>query len=635
MIGSIPIMLKSDNCILKGKTADELELLGEDPNDPGGYFIIKGSEKIVLLQEQLAVNRILLMNMNTGIPVARLTANTSKGTSLIELCHDRDSTGIIEVRFNSLKPKAGEKAKGINVLRFFRLLGVVTTDEGAAPENSIDGYLALFIKPEWYTKCIYKLVRSYVDYFSNPDDIEVMTPDTSKNKNIVIQTPKDLKEEKIEKVRKILEDDLFPHLNNLPGPDGETEEDRIRRIYQAKAYLLTVMLARYLENMAGYRKLDDRDSWSNKRIEGAGRTMESLFRNSWRNILSRIQAKLELSQTSFNLSSIVAEIAGNKVITESFISSFITSNWGVKGSQVSQMKSNVAQTLFRDSVPATLSHLATVDVSVSRNDRQPGLRLIQMSQWGYICPVLCTEGENCGIIKNLACTVKIAIERNDTKVIRLLINQRLFVSSPPPAEDQSLNCGLMVNGKFLGWCNGDLVYNTLLNYRREGTIDNDTTIVNDDNWLYVDVSPSRLIRPLLIVDKNQNLVINTLGPGPFSINELLSRGAIEYISPWEQEYTKIAVSIKDIEARIKQIEDADQKLRDAQITLARVESGEKIPIPSDEDEGEKILDLEMARKLLEAAQDFVAAAAKIRAYTHCEIDPQVILSVAGALIPWP
>lgn len=53
-IGRIPIMLRSDRCILNGKTPDELAELKECEHDPGGYFIVKGNEKVILMHEQLS-----------------------------------------------------------------------------------------------------------------------------------------------------------------------------------------------------------------------------------------------------------------------------------------------------------------------------------------------------------------------------------------------------------------------------------------------------------------------------------------------------------------------------------------------------------------------------------------------------
>jgi DNA-directed RNA polymerase III subunit RPC2 len=65
-IGRMPIMLRSSNCILTGKSHAELAKLGECPLDPGGYFIIKGAEKVILIQEQLSKNRIIIDADNKG-----------------------------------------------------------------------------------------------------------------------------------------------------------------------------------------------------------------------------------------------------------------------------------------------------------------------------------------------------------------------------------------------------------------------------------------------------------------------------------------------------------------------------------------------------------------------------------------
>lgn len=58
MIGKIPIMLKSRACLLHNLKEDELTEYVECPLDPGGYFILKGSEKVLLIREELARNKI-------------------------------------------------------------------------------------------------------------------------------------------------------------------------------------------------------------------------------------------------------------------------------------------------------------------------------------------------------------------------------------------------------------------------------------------------------------------------------------------------------------------------------------------------------------------------------------------------
>jgi len=59
-IGELPIMLKSKACRLYGLSDEELIKLGEDPKDPGGYFIINGSERVIVSIEDLAPNKTLV-----------------------------------------------------------------------------------------------------------------------------------------------------------------------------------------------------------------------------------------------------------------------------------------------------------------------------------------------------------------------------------------------------------------------------------------------------------------------------------------------------------------------------------------------------------------------------------------------
>src|ERR1700688_1951019 len=59
-IGDLPVMVKSDLCQLSKMTKEQLVMSGEDPNDPGGYFIINGSERVIVGLEDLSPNKILV-----------------------------------------------------------------------------------------------------------------------------------------------------------------------------------------------------------------------------------------------------------------------------------------------------------------------------------------------------------------------------------------------------------------------------------------------------------------------------------------------------------------------------------------------------------------------------------------------
>ena len=50
VIGRIPIMLRSSHCYLTDKTPSERIKMGECEKDDGGYFIIKGKERVLIAQ---------------------------------------------------------------------------------------------------------------------------------------------------------------------------------------------------------------------------------------------------------------------------------------------------------------------------------------------------------------------------------------------------------------------------------------------------------------------------------------------------------------------------------------------------------------------------------------------------------
>ncbi|KAB1200828.1 DNA-directed RNA polymerase III subunit RPC2 [Morella rubra] len=77
----MPIMLRSCCCVLYGKDEAQLAELGECPLDPGGYFVIKGTEKVMLIQEQLSKNRIIIDSDKKGNINASVTSSTEERKS--------------------------------------------------------------------------------------------------------------------------------------------------------------------------------------------------------------------------------------------------------------------------------------------------------------------------------------------------------------------------------------------------------------------------------------------------------------------------------------------------------------------------------------------------------------------------
>ncbi|KAG5463458.1 MAG: RNA polymerase III, partial [Olpidium bornovanus] len=98
-IGRIPLMLRSANCVLYNKTEEQLAAMDECPLDPGGYFVVKGSEKVILVQEQLSKNRIIVDSDRKDEVVASVTSSTLERKSKTYVGVKK---GKIFLRHNSL-----------------------------------------------------------------------------------------------------------------------------------------------------------------------------------------------------------------------------------------------------------------------------------------------------------------------------------------------------------------------------------------------------------------------------------------------------------------------------------------------------------------------------------------------------
>ena len=99
-VGQIPIMVHSNQCILRGLDDINLNTMGECPYDQGGYFIVKGKEKVVLSQEK-KVNNILYIN-ESGDEKIILQGNIK---SVSDSGFQSSRTNLINYKKNNLKLK--------------------------------------------------------------------------------------------------------------------------------------------------------------------------------------------------------------------------------------------------------------------------------------------------------------------------------------------------------------------------------------------------------------------------------------------------------------------------------------------------------------------------------------------------
>ena len=100
------------------------------------------------------------------------------------------------------------------------------------------------------------------------------------------------------------------------------------------------------------------------------------------------------------------EPLAHKNITRGFNYALATGNWGDK-SNPDALKKGVSQVLSRLTYAATLSHLRRCRTPIEASNKDPRPRELHGTQWGLVCPSETPEGQQVGIVKNLAlmCTI--------------------------------------------------------------------------------------------------------------------------------------------------------------------------------------------------------------------------------------
>lgn len=383
-IGKIPVMLGSVWCNLRQDTDQDLLQKGECISDPFGYFVIKGTEKVILIQEKLRLNRFLLFmdpKIGGGGPVCRMTCPLTRGTSIVTLYRDTD--GAIEIIL-SLLGKTNDKWNSIPVLWVFKLLGEVYPElEILDPQRILDLILQ-YIPREFQKKIWFILQPTFIKFASVGNIFEEIAKIRDERGEVVEskinnREVRRLSTAQMQKILDTLVDQLFPHI----------PKDQIGN----KIQQLSLMIAEYAMFMIGERKLHDRDSWSNKRLETAGRSVEQLFGGLWNRFCTEAENGLASEKGKITMETITRKFNLN-VLGVELETSFDSNNWGIRGSR---MKENITDILKRDSILALYSHLTRINTPTNRRAKQPNIRKVQMSQLGYVCPIETPEGDTCKI----------------------------------------------------------------------------------------------------------------------------------------------------------------------------------------------------------------------------------------------
>ncbi len=372
-IGEIPVMVKSDLCWLKGRTPEELVELGEDPLDPGGYFIINGVEKVLVAFDEMASNKVIVSEGNRPNISAMAQISSRKGMYTGKVIVERRRDGIWTVSF----PLSPPNLKWIILMR---ALGFEDDQE------ILDGFLGE------------KEVLN--DALLNIEASEIKTAEEAIDYIGKFVAPGQIKEYRMRRAQEVIDNYLLPHIGTSP-------EDR-----KAKGYFLIRMAERTSEAAYGLRPFDDRDHLANKRIELAGMLLETLFRFAFRTLIKDIRYQVERAlgrRKKLRLYTVVRPSA----FTDAIMYGMATGTWPNR-------RTGVSQTLQRTNFIEPINKMRRVNSPLKKKRKNFEAREVHGTHFGRFCPIQTPEGAPCGLTKYFALLAKVTTASDPEKMERLL-----------------------------------------------------------------------------------------------------------------------------------------------------------------------------------------------------------------------
>tara|TARA_Y100000310_G_scaffold211540_1_gene212241 strand:+ start:451 stop:1938 length:1488 start_codon:yes stop_codon:yes gene_type:complete len=374
-IGLIPIMLRSKYCHLNRLGDEELVEHGEDPNDPGGYFIINGNERVIITVEDLLPNKVFFQQNAVGPSKFTAKVFSQRGPYSIPHVIEQMKDGIFYLSFT--------KFKRIPLFAVIKALGMMKDQdimEAICDEKEYDDvYINLYNSMEIQNK---------------EDAMEFIA------KKIGLTQPREIK---IEKTQAQLDRYLLPHI-------GITSKES-----NLKAHHLCKLVKRFLQVSKDGKKGDDKDHYKSKKLKLAGELLSDLFRVNMRVLVNDVLYNFQRLVKRGKFQS-VKIIIRDKLLTSRLNSAIATGSWVGGRRGISQ---NIARVNHLD----TMSHLSRVVSLLSATQQNFEAREIHSTHWGRLCPIETPEGTPIGLRKNLAMLATVTQDEiHEDKMKRTLEN---------------------------------------------------------------------------------------------------------------------------------------------------------------------------------------------------------------------
>ena len=511
-IGDIPVMVKSDACILRNFSEQKLIDHAEDPFDPGGYFIINGSERVIVGLEDLSYNKIIVDAEKVGgkrVFKAKVYSSIVGYRAKLELVLKED--GLVVARIPG-------SPVDIPVVTLMRALGLESDKEIASAVSMVDD------------------IQNELESSFEKTDVS-----TSKDAIVYISkriAPGMLEEFQIKRAETLLDWGLLPHLGKQP----ENRKEKTQFLGEAVCKLLELKL--------GWIRPDDKDHYGNKVVKFAGQMLADLFRTAFRNLVRDMKYQLERSGQKRGINAVSAAIRPG-IITDKLNNAIATGNWG-------RGRVGVTQLLDRTNYLSTISHLRRVQSPLSRTQPNFEARDLHSTHFGRLCPSETPEGSNCGLVKNLALSAIISVSVSSDEVIEKLYEVGTSHFSEVKDSVKKDGTRIFVDGKLIGFHkDGEKLAYILRELRRSSKLHPHIGISihqpeeeNATKRLYVNCNAGRVLRPLIIIKDGKSTfspdLLDKITKKLVSWTDLIRMGVIELVDANEEENCFITFEEKHV-----------------------------------------------------------------------------------------
>lgn len=550
-IGKIPVMIHSDICNLARLPRDNQIELGEDINNPGGYFIINGNEKVVISKERKNMNHVKFYNNSAN--ASSTYPFTSEISSQIEGRFECAHICTImmdkkERLLCHLSPGFPTK-KDIPVFIMFRALGIIKD------ENIIE-YIVYDIENTTMIELI--KVSMTVGIKDNTLPVgknEIRTQESAllyiANRIMpqLLEASEMTDEKKIKYVRRTFEKHLLPHVGTS---------------FKKKAYFLGYMIRKLLLGKMGVVTTDDRDNLANKRIDTPGVLMSYYLKYHMNTVIAHLREDISKefrTKTQItNYDNIIKKIKSSH-LENAFKNAFSTGNWSTSRN-MNDLKQGTSQVLSRKSYLDMLGHIRRIITpstsSGSAPNKKPEIRRLHTTHWGKICCVETPEGAQIGLVKNLASLCNISIKTISYSIRKILSSQNIILLEDiTPSQIYENNyTKIFVDGDWFAVTRfpGELTV-ILRDARRIGQINATVSIIRDFhmNEIRIYTDSGRCLTPYFIVDQGNQLrltrsLFKKVMNGEVTWDELIIKySVIEYLGVQEMQYNcLIAMNFDDL-----------------------------------------------------------------------------------------